>query len=62
MNVSDVQKRTQLLKELETLMGYGSRFLVRSHGEFYDGEGIVHGTLEYGLRSFIGRDRIMRSY
>lgn len=47
INVFDCQKRTQLLKELETLMCYDSRFLVRSYGAFYDGEGVVHVTLEY---------------
>lgn len=47
INVFDVEKRTQLLKELETLMRYESRFLVRSYGAFYDGEGVVHVTLEY---------------
>ncbi len=28
-------------------MSYDSRFLVRSYGAFYDGEGVVHVTLEY---------------
>lgn len=47
INVYDKDKRTQLLKELETLMSYDSRFLVRSYGAFYDFEGVVHVTLEY---------------
>ncbi len=47
INVFDEVKRIQLLKELETLMSYDSRFLVRSYGAFYDGEGVVHVTLEY---------------
>lgn len=47
VSVFDKEKRNQLLKELETLSTYVSRFLVRFHGAFYDGSGAVHIALEY---------------
>lgn len=47
INVYDEEKRNQLKKELQTLFNHQSRFLVRSFGAFYDGEGAVHVTLEY---------------
>jgi serine/threonine protein kinase len=47
INVYDEAKRNQLLKELETLISHNNRYLVRSYGAFYDGEGLVHVTLEY---------------
>jgi len=47
VNVYDEPKRTQLMKELETLTTYVSRFLVRFYGAFYDGNGGVHIALEY---------------
>lgn len=47
VNVYDKEKRNQLLKELETLCTYTSRYLVRFYGAFYDGSGAVHIALEY---------------
>jgi len=47
VNVYDEQKRVQLMKELETLSSYESRFLVRFYGAFYDGAGSVHIALEF---------------
>jgi serine/threonine protein kinase len=47
VNVYDEAKRNQLLKELDTLVSYASRFLVRFHGAFYDGTGAVHIALEF---------------
>lgn len=47
VNVYDKQKRTQLLKELQTLATHVSRYLVRFYGAFYDGSGAVHIALEY---------------
>lgn len=47
VNVYDKAKRNQLLKELETLSTYVSRYLVRFYGAFYDGSGAVHIALEY---------------
>eukprot|EP00189_Rhodosorus_marinus_P009888 CAMPEP_0184743414 /NCGR_PEP_ID=MMETSP0315-20130426/6288_1 /TAXON_ID=101924 /ORGANISM="Rhodosorus marinus, Strain UTEX LB 2760" /LENGTH=593 /DNA_ID=CAMNT_0027214675 /DNA_START=707 /DNA_END=2488 /DNA_ORIENTATION=+ len=47
VNVFDEERRKQLLKELETLTTYVSRFLVRFYGAFYDGSGAVHVVLEY---------------
>lgn len=47
VNVYDEAKRTQILKELETLSSFASRFLVRFIGAFYDGKGAVHIALEY---------------
>jgi Protein kinase domain len=47
INVYDEAKRNQLLKELETLISHNNRYLVRSYGAFYDGDGCVHVTLEY---------------
>ncbi|KAJ8905730.1 hypothetical protein NDN08_002235 [Rhodosorus marinus] len=47
VNVFDEERRKQLLKELETLTTYVSRFLVRFYGAFYDGGGAVHVVLEY---------------
>lgn len=60
INVYDEEKRNQLKKELQTLFNHQSRFLVRSFGAFYDGEGVVHVTLEYmdrGALADIVRDR-----
>ncbi|CAN8062840.1 unnamed protein product [Agarophyton chilense] len=47
VNVYDKHRRNQLLKELETLSTYISRYLVRFYGAFYDGSGAVHIALEY---------------
>lgn len=47
INFFHQEKRNQLRKELVTLISHQSRFLVRSYGAFYDGNGIVHVTLEY---------------
>jgi len=47
VNVYDESKRNQILKELETLSSYASRFLVHFYGAFYDGKGAVHIVLEY---------------
>lgn len=47
VNVYNKEKRNQLMKELETLCTYVSRYLVRFHGAFYDGSGAVHIALEY---------------
>jgi mitogen-activated protein kinase kinase 3 len=47
VNVYDEAKRNQLLKELDTLVSYASRFLVRFHGAFYEGTGAVHIALEF---------------
>lgn len=47
INVYDQDKRNQLKKELVTLISHQSRFLVRSFGAFYDGNGGVHVALEY---------------
>ncbi|KAA8498310.1 Mitogen-activated protein kinase kinase 3 [Porphyridium purpureum] len=47
INVYDEKKREQLIKELQTLMMFTSRFLVRFHNAFYDGKGQVHVALEY---------------
>lgn len=47
VSVFDKERRNQLLKELETLSTYVSRFLVRFYGAFYDGSGAVHIALEY---------------
>lgn len=59
VNVYDKEKRTQLLKELETLSTHISRYLVRFYGAFYDGSGAVHIALEYMdhgcLSSFVQR-------
>lgn len=60
INVYDEEKRNQLKKELQTLFNHQSRFLVRSFGAFYDGEGVVHVTLEYmdrGALADIVRER-----
>lgn len=47
INAFDEKKREQLKKELTTLISHESRFLVRSHGAFYDGKEGVHIVLEY---------------
>ncbi|KAA8491178.1 Mitogen-activated protein kinase kinase 6 [Porphyridium purpureum] len=48
VNVADEDKQTQLMKELETLTTYVSRFLVRFYGAFYDpSKRNVHLALEY---------------
>lgn len=47
INAFDEEKREQLKKELTTLISHESRFLVRSHGAFYDGKLGVHIVLEY---------------
>lgn len=47
INIFDHDKRDQFKKELVTLIGHQSRFLVRSYGAFYGGNGSVHVALEY---------------
>ncbi|KAI0558183.1 Mitogen-activated protein kinase kinase 6 MPKK6 [Gracilaria domingensis] len=47
INAFDEKKREELKKELTTLISHESRFLVRSHGAFYDGMNGVHIVLEY---------------
>lgn len=47
INIYDQDKRNQLRKELVTLISLRSRFLVRSFGACYDGNGGVHVALEY---------------
>ncbi|CAN8061868.1 unnamed protein product [Agarophyton chilense] len=47
INAFDEKKREELKKELTTLISHESRFLVRSHGAFYDGMSGIHIVLEY---------------
>jgi hypothetical protein len=47
IDVYDQKKRAQLTKELRTLFSHDNRYLVRTYGAYYDGEGYVRVTLEY---------------